>query len=88
MRNAAAVERLLGTDPADAGCAEAMRVLHVYAELTAAIAANAATAGPANAATAANAAAVRLPGVAAHLAACGPCGADLRGLLAAIAAED
>jgi hypothetical protein len=73
MSNAAAIERLLGTDPADAGCAEAMRILHVYAELTAT--------GPAGGG---RDAASRFPGVAAHLARCGPCGEDLRGLLAAI----
>jgi hypothetical protein len=50
------------------GCGEAMELLHVYAELAAADAS----------------AAQRYPGIAAHLAACGPCGDDFDGLLAAI----
>jgi hypothetical protein len=62
------LERFLATDPADVGCEEAMRVLHVYVDLVA---------------TGRDAAAA-LPGVAAHLAACGPCGADFEGLLAAV----
>jgi hypothetical protein len=45
-----------------------MELLHVYAEL---------------AATDAQAA-QRYPGIAAHLSACGPCGEDFDGLLAAI----
>jgi hypothetical protein len=45
-----------------------MELLHVYAELAAAGAP----------------AAERYPGIAAHLAACGPCGDDFDGLLAAI----
>jgi hypothetical protein len=63
-----ALERFLQTDPRDVGCGEAMELLHVYAEL---------------AATDAQAA-QRYPGIAAHLAACGPCGEDFDGLLAAI----
>jgi hypothetical protein len=62
----------LRTDPRDVGCDEAMEVLHVYAELVAH--------DP-------GAATERLPGVAVHLAACGPCHEDLTGLLAAVAAE-
>ena len=62
------LERFLRTDPRDVGCAEAMDLLHVYAELVAAGAP----------------AAQRYPGIAAHLAACGPCGDDFDGLLAAI----
>jgi hypothetical protein len=62
------LERFLTTDPADVGCEEAMRVLHIYVDLVAA---------GRDAASAA-------PGVAAHLAACGPCGADFEGLLAAV----
>ena len=68
MNGWTALERFLRTDPRDVGCAEAMELLHVYAELAAADAA----------------AARRYPGVAAHLAACGPCGEDFDGLLAAI----
>jgi hypothetical protein len=63
-----ALDRFLRTDPRDVGCAEAMELLHIYAELAAADVP----------------AAQRYPGVAAHLAACGPCGEDFDGLLAAI----
>jgi len=63
------LERFLRTDPRDAGCDEAMAVLHVYADL---VAADRNAAG-------------RYPGVAAHLAACGPCAEDLAGLLLAVA---
>ncbi len=62
------LERFLTTDPADVGCQEAMEVLHVYVDLVA---------GGQDAAHA-------YPGVAAHLAVCGPCGADFDGLLAAV----
>ena len=62
------LERFLRTDPHDVGCAEAMDLLHVYAELVAAGAP----------------AAQRYPGIAAHLAACGPCGEDFDGLLTAV----
>jgi hypothetical protein len=65
-----ALERFLLSDPRDVGCAAAMGLLHVYAELVAAGAA----------------AAERYPGVAAHLRACGPCGEDFDGLLAAVRA--
>jgi hypothetical protein len=63
--------RFLETDPRDVGCDEAMAVLHVYAELVAQDAEEAAG---------------RYPGVAAHLASCGPCEQDLTGLLAAVSA--
>ena len=68
------LERFLRTDPRDVGCDEAMAVLHVYADLVAAdiVAAGRNAAG-------------RYPGVAAHLAACGPCAEDLAGLLLAVA---
>ena len=65
--------RFLTTDPRDVGCEEAMAILHVYAEL---------------AAQDAVAAAERYPGVAAHLAACGPCREDFTGLLAAVSGDD
>ena len=68
MNGWTALDRFLRTDPRDVGCAEAMELLHVYAEL---------------AATDAQAA-QRYPFIAAHLAACGPCGEDFDGLLAAI----
>jgi hypothetical protein len=65
------LERFLHTDPRDVGCAEAMAVLHVYVDLIAA----------------GRDAADSYPGVAAHLAACGPCGDDFTGLLAAVTGE-
>ncbi len=68
MNGVEALERFLRTDPRDAGCDGAMAALHVYADLVAAGAD----------------AAARYPGIAAHLAACGPCAEDLTGLLAAI----
>ena len=58
MNGWTALDRFLQTDPRDVGCAEAMELLHVYTELAAADAQ----------------AAQRYPGIAAHLAACGPCG--------------
>jgi hypothetical protein len=63
------LDRFLRTDPRDVGCAEAIAALDVYADL---IAAGQDAAG-------------RYPGVAAHLAACGPCAEDLVGLLTAVA---
>jgi hypothetical protein len=63
--------RFLATDPSDVGCAEAMAVLHVYVDLVAA----------------GGDAAGEFPGVAVHLAACGPCGMDFEGLLAAVTEE-
>jgi hypothetical protein len=65
------LERFLTTDPRDVGCDEAVAVLHVYVDLVAA----------------GQAAADRYPGVAAHLAACGPCGDDFAGLLAAVTTQ-
>jgi hypothetical protein len=65
------LERFLRTDPRDVGCDEAMAVLHIYVDL---IATGEDAAG-------------RYPGVAAHLAACGPCAEDLTGLLAAVASD-
>ena len=65
-----ALDRFLRTDPRDVRCAKAMELLHVYVELVAAH-------GPA-------AAARCYPGVEAHLRACGPCGQDFDGLLAAV----
>jgi hypothetical protein len=68
MNGRSALNRFLQTDPRDVGCAEAMEMLHIYADLVVAGA-------PAE---------QRYPGVAAHLHACGPCGEDFEGLLAAI----
>jgi hypothetical protein len=67
-----ALDRFLQTDPRDVGCEQAMEILHVYVEMVAA-------GGDAEA---------RFPGVAAHLAACGPCNEDFRGLLAAVHAAN
>jgi hypothetical protein len=69
MNGLAALDRFLLTDPRDVGCAEAMDLLHVYAEV---------------AAVDAPAAERRYPGIAAHLQACGPCAEDLAGLLASL----
>jgi hypothetical protein len=63
-----ALDHFLHTDPHDVGCEHAMELLHVYVDLVAA----------------GIAAAERYPGVAAHLAACGPCSEDFAGLLAAV----
>jgi hypothetical protein len=65
------LDRFLRTDPRDVGCDEAMAVLHIYVDF---------------AATGENPA-ERYPGVAAHLAACGPCAEDFTGLLAAVASD-
>ena len=72
MNSWAEVDRFLRTDPRDAGCAAAMELLHVYAEVAAA--------DP-------SAAERRYPAVAAHLRSCGPCAEDLEGLLAAVRAD-
>ena len=64
------LERFLATDPRDVGCDQALAVLHVYVELVLA------GARPER----------ELPGVAAHLSACGPCNEDFEGHL--LAARD
>jgi hypothetical protein len=66
------LDRFLRTDPRDVGCAQAMEMLHIYVDLVAA-------GEPAE---------QRYPGMAAHLSACGPCGADFQGLLAAVRGEE
>jgi hypothetical protein len=71
MNGWTALDRFLRTDPRDVGCAEAMDMLHVYADLVAA-----GVQGE-----------LRYPGIAAHLRACGPCGEDFEGLLAVVAGE-
>jgi hypothetical protein len=68
MNGWSALDRFLRTDPRDVGCAEAMDLMHVYVDLVAAD----------------GAAARRYQGIAAHLAACGPCAGDFDGLLAAV----
>ena len=65
------LDRVLTTDPADIGCDEALAALHVYVDLVAED----------------RDAASRYPGVAAHLAACGPCDDDFKGLLAAVTGQ-
>jgi len=62
------LDRFLRTDPRDVSCSRAMEMLHIYAEL-------AADGAPVE---------ERYPGVATHLRACGPCGEDFEGLLAAV----
>lgn len=71
MEGWSALDRFLRTDPRDVGCAEAMELLHLYVDLMA-------TGSPAD---------QRYPGVAAHLRACGSCGEDFEGLLAAVRDE-
>ena len=71
MNGYSALDRFLLTDPCDVGCAQAVQILHVYAELIAA-------GKPAE---------QRYPGIAAHLQACGPCGQDFDGLLDALREE-
>ncbi|MGN7800390.1 hypothetical protein [Leifsonia sp. 22587] len=58
----------LHTDRDDAGCAQTMSLMHVYAELV----------------LAGQDAAARYPGVAHHLRRCEACGQDFAGLLAAL----
>ena len=67
------LEAFLRTDPRDVGCARAMEILHVYAQLMAD--------DPA-------AAEDLYPGVAVHLWACGPCATDLAGLLELLRTAD
>lgn len=62
------LDRFLQTDPRDVGCAEAMRLLHVYVDLV----------------DQGAEAELRYPGIGAHLRACGPCSEDFEGLLAAV----
>ncbi|TWP34958.1 hypothetical protein [Leekyejoonella antrihumi] len=63
-----AFNEFLSTDPTDVGCDEAMRVLEVYVDLV----------------STGLDAAERMPGVAAHLKACGPCQGDFTSLLDAV----
>lgn len=72
------LNRLFKTDPRDVGCDEAIRMLHIYVDLVLGIPGDDGT----------GEAATRYPGVAAHLAARGPCGEDYRGLLAAASGQE
>ena len=72
MNGWAALDRFMRTDPRDVGCDQAMEMLYIYAELAAA-------GEPVER---------RCPGIAAaRLQACGLCGEDFEGLLAAIGDE-
>lgn len=66
-----ALDEFLRTDPGDVGCARALEVLDIYVDVVSVEGVEAAER--------------RFPGVAAHLRACGPCGEDFDGLLAAVA---
>ena len=67
------LDRFLAADPRDVGCEQAVEILHVYVEMVLE--------------DAPGLAARRFPGVAVHLAACGPCDIeDFQGLLAAAGA--
>jgi hypothetical protein len=66
-----ALDQFLRTDPRDVGCDQAMELLNIYVDMV-------------SADGGADAAERRYPGVAAHLRACGPCGEDFDGLLAAV----
>ena len=72
MNDWSELDSFLRTDPRDVGCAQAMEMLHIYAERVAA-------GDPAER---------RYQGIAAHLRACGPCGEEFEGLLAAIRGEE
>ena len=65
-----ALDKFLRTDPRDVGCDQVFEVLDIYVDFVSADGADAAER--------------RFPGVAAHLRACGPCGEDYDGLLAAV----
>ena len=71
MREPENLEPFPRTDPRDVGCDEAMAVLHIYVDLMAAD----------------EDAAGRYPGVAAHLAAYGPCDVDFAGLFLAVTSD-
>jgi hypothetical protein len=73
MTGSVELDQFLATDPRDVGCEQAIQILHVYVELVAE--------------SAPDLAARRYPGVAVHLAACGPCGQDFQGLLAAVESQ-
>jgi hypothetical protein len=64
------LDQFLRTDPRDVGCERAMEVLDIYVDAVIKDGAEETKR--------------RYPGVAAHLRACGPCGEDFAGLLAAV----
>ena len=68
MNGERALDDFLRTGPRDVRCAQATEMLHVYADMVATGAV----------------AEQQHPGLAAHLRACGLCGEDFEGLLAAI----
>jgi hypothetical protein len=70
MSDYSALDRFLRTDPRDVGCEQALAVLHIYVDLVLDDSSG-------------SEAALRYPGVAAHLLACGPCADDFQGLLIA-----
>lgn len=65
------LEAMLQTDPRDAGCGETFELIHAFAEMLV-------RGGDPES---------EMPGIAAHLATCGPCAEDYLGLLAAIRSE-
>ena len=65
-----ALDQFLRTDPRDVGCERAMELLDIYVDAVMAEGADTTER--------------RYPGIAAHLRACGPCGEDFAGLLAAV----
>lgn len=71
MNHWSELDRFLRTNPRDVGCAQATEMLHIYVELV----------------VAGEPAEERYPDITAHLDACGPCGEDFEGLLAALRSE-
>ncbi len=65
------LEAMLATDPRDAACGETFELIHAYGQILV-------DGGDPE---------TRMPGVAVHLATCGPCAEDYQGLLAAIRTE-
>jgi hypothetical protein len=72
MNHGSSLDKLLATDPADAGCDATFALLDVYVEV------ELAGQDPRS----------RLPGLAAHLRSCQACQADYQGLLAAVTGLD
>lgn len=75
MGDTSRLEAFLRTDPRDVGCAQAVAMLHVYIDLVLAERRGDPLSGSAQR---------HFPSVAVHLRACGPCGDDFDGLLAAV----